>query len=132
MLQFLNVLFLAVHTFWILFVCLGWIWKRTRFWHLVAVALTALSWFGLGIWYGWGFCLCTHWHWQVREQLGCPDDSSYTHLVMVELTGIDVSPETADFVTAGAFALAALLTITLNVRGFLHRRRRRIATFSQY
>jgi hypothetical protein len=122
MLQFLNILFLAVHTLWILFVCLGWIWQRTRFWHLVAVALTALSWFGLGIWYGWGFCLCTHWHWQVREKLGYQDGSSYTQLLMVELTGLDVPPDLADGITAATFAVAALLSIALNIRDFRNRR----------
>src|SRR5262245_19219310 len=59
MLHILNVGFLVLHATWVLFVCLGWIWKRTRRWHLAAVTLTALSWFGLGIWYGWGYCLCT-------------------------------------------------------------------------
>lgn len=118
MLGFLNILFLAVHTGWILFVCLGWIWRRTRVWHLAAVALTALSWFGLGIWYGWGFCLCTHWHWQVREQLGYQDGSSYTQLLMAEITGIDVPSDVADGITVATFAVAALLSIALNIRDF--------------
>jgi hypothetical protein len=117
-LQFLNILFLAVHTLWILFVCLGWTWRRTRLWHLAAVALTALSWFGLGIWYGWGFCLCTHWHWQVREQLGYQDGSSYTQLLMVEITGLDVPSDVADGITIATFGVAALLSIALNLRDF--------------
>jgi hypothetical protein len=118
MLKFLNIFFLIFHTLWILFVCLGWIWQRTRLWNLVAVVLTALSWFGLGIWYGWGFCLCTHWHWQVREKLGYADDCSYTHLLMVELTGIDVPSDVADGITVATFALAALVSIALNLRDF--------------
>ena len=45
----LDVVFFVFHTSWIAFTCLGWIWRRTRRWHLVAVSLTALSWFGLGL-----------------------------------------------------------------------------------
>jgi hypothetical protein len=118
MLQFLNIFFLVFHSLWILFVCLGWIWRRTRLWNLVAVVLTALSWFGLGIWYGWGFCLCTHWHWQMREKLGYQDGSSYTQLLMVEITGLDVPSDVADGITVATFAVAALLSIALNLSDF--------------
>jgi hypothetical protein len=122
MLQFLNMAFLILHTAWVLFVCTGWIWNRTRFWHLLAVALTAASWFGLGLWYGWGYCLCTDWHWQVRERLGYPEDHSYTHLLMLEITGIDMRPALADMFTAVAFAVATLLSLALNVRDLSRRR----------
>ena len=58
----LNGLFFVFHTAWIAFNCVGWIWRRTRPWQLATVSLTALSWFGLGVWYGWGYCPCTDWH----------------------------------------------------------------------
>ena len=121
MLQFLNIAFVVLHASWVLFVCVGWIWKRTRFWHLIAVVLTAVSWFGLGIWHGWGYCICTDWHWQVRECLGYPYDHSYIHLLILEITGIDVPPAQADMITGVVFSAAALLSISLNVRGFLRR-----------
>lgn len=44
----LNIGF-AFHSPWILFNCVGWIWRKTRLWHLVPVSLTALSWFGLAL-----------------------------------------------------------------------------------
>ena len=55
----LNSLWFLFHTAWIGFNCVGWAWRRTRPWQLGAIALTLLSWFGLGIFYGWGFCPCT-------------------------------------------------------------------------
>jgi hypothetical protein len=122
MLQFLNIAFLILHTSWVLFVCIGWIWKRTRFWHLLAVAITAVSWFGLGIWYGWGYCLSTDWHWRVREQLGYPDDHSYIHLLTLEITRIDLSPALADAIAGGTFVAATLLSIGLNARQLGKRR----------
>jgi hypothetical protein len=112
----LNVGFFAFHTLWIGFTCVGWLWRRTRPWHLTAVGLTAFSWFGLGLWYGWGFCPCTDWHWQVRARLGYRDPDSYTHLLLRELSGVDVLPAQADALTAGVFALAAMLSIALNLR----------------
>lgn len=123
MLPFLNALFFVVHTLWMGFNCVGWAWRRTRPWHLATVTLTALSWFVLGYWYGWGYCVCTDWHWQVRDQLGYPYDPSYTHLLFLQLTGIDVAPWLSDAVTAGVFALVILLSVVLNARDFLRVRR---------
>ena len=77
----LNGLFFVFHTAWIAFNCVGWIWRRTRPWQLATVSLTALSWFGLGVWYGWGYCPCTDWHWQVRARLGHQDPPSYIQLL---------------------------------------------------
>ena len=87
--QILNVGFFVFHSAWILFNCVGWMWRRTRPWQLATVSLTALSWFGLGIWYGWGYCPCTEWHWQVRARLGHHDPPSYLQLMIRELFGID-------------------------------------------
>jgi hypothetical protein len=112
----LNIGFFAFHTLWIAFNCAGWLWRQTRPWHLVTVSVTALSWFGLGMWYGWGYCPCTDWHWQIRARLGYQDPASYTQLLLRELTGIDLAPRHADALTAGVFALVAMLSITLNLR----------------
>lgn len=114
--QALNVGFFIVHTSWILFICIGWIWRRTRHWHLAAIALTALSWFGLGVWYGWGYCPLTDWHWQVRERLGYRDTASYTQLLLAELTGLDLTPAWADGLTVTMFAVALVLSGALNIR----------------
>ena len=108
--------FFFVHTSWIIFICIGWIWRRTRRWHLTAIALTALSWFGLGVWYGWGYCPFTDWHWQVRESLGYRDPASYTQLLLAELTGLDVTRAWADGLTVSIFAIALVLSVALNVR----------------
>ncbi len=123
MLQFLNIFFLVFHTALILFNCVGWIWKRTRLWHLATIALTSLSWFVLGIWYGWGYCLCTDWHWQVREQLGYPNDHSYTHLLIQSVTGLDLNPDLTDTITVGVYVAVTLLTLVLNAKDWRQRMR---------
>lgn len=111
----LNVAFFVVHTAWMLFNCAGWAWRRTRRLHLITVGLTAGSWFGLGAWYGWGYCPCTDWHWQVRERLGYVDPPSYTEMLFETLTGIEVASRTADIATVSLFALAAALSLWLNL-----------------
>lgn len=112
----LNPGFFIGHTSWIIFICIGWIWRRTRRWHLAAIALTALSWFGLGVWYGWGYCPFTDWHWQVRDRLGYRDPASYTQLLLAELTGLDLTPAWADALTVSIFAIAMVLSVALNFR----------------
>jgi hypothetical protein len=121
MLHLLNIALFVFHAGWVGFVCTGWIWRRTRLWQLIAVVLTAASWFGLGLVYGWGYCLCTDWHWQVRDRLGYPHGYSYIELIL-QTAGIGVPAATVDGITATAFLAVALLGIALNVRDFRRRR----------
>jgi hypothetical protein len=114
--QLLNSAFFVFHTAWIGFNCLGWAWRATRRWQLATVTLTALSWFGLGIWYGWGYCPSTDWHWQVRRRLGHDDPPSYVQLLLRELLGLQLEPFTANALTLGALAISALLGGVLSMR----------------
>lgn len=116
MLHFLNYFFFAFHTAFTLFNIVGWLFRKTRKWHLVAMILTALSWFVLGIWYGFGYCACTDWHWDVREQLGYHDQQrSYIHFLVLKLTGINVDEGLVDTVTLVVFIACFILTILLNI-----------------
>lgn len=112
----LNVAFFVFHTTWIAFNCLGWMSKRTRPWQLVTVSLTALSWVGLGALYGWGYCPCTDWHWQVRVRLGFDDPPSYVQLLIREATGVDIGTEPADALAIVTLAVSAVLGVGLTIR----------------
>lgn len=84
----LNYFFFGFHTCLIIFNVFGWIFHKIRRWNLLTLLVTAFSWFLLGIWYGWGYCLCTDWHWEVRRHLGFHDSSrSYIHFLLLEMTG---------------------------------------------
>ena len=114
--QVLNIFFFAFHTIFTLFNIAGWIFPKTRKLHLVTMLLTAFSWFVLGIWYGWGYCLCTDWHWQVRESLGFHDRSnSYIHFLLLKLTGKDLNPRFVDNATLIFFLLSFVLSVWLNI-----------------
>lgn len=115
--SFLNIFFLVFHSSLTLFNCIGWLFRSTRKSHLITVMATAFSWFFLGIWYGWGYCLCTDWHWAVREKMGLHDRShSYIHFLIYEITGADLYPAWVDRATLIVFLTSALLSIILNGR----------------
>jgi len=116
-LQFLNYFFFFFHTTLILFNSFGWILRRTRKWNLITLLATAFSWFILGIWYGWGYCFCTDWHWAVRKHLGYYDNTnSYTQFLAWKLTGIKFSPNLVDTVTAIVFFTSLALSFLFNIR----------------
>lgn len=117
MLEALNIFFFIFHTILILFVLLGWISSRFRKWHLLVIILTALSWFGLGYFYVWGYCFLTDWHWSIRRELGYSiDSSSYIHFLLIQFN-LDFWNETVTTILAiiSLFTSSAL-SIFLNIR----------------
>lgn len=122
--QGLNLFFYVFHTMLALFIVLGWAWRPARKWNLLSVLLTGFSWTILGIWYGFGYCPCTEWHWRVRMHLGYYDmPRSYIKFVFDQLTGFDAPANTVDAITFGVFAVAAILSVALNAHDFLLRRK---------
>ncbi|HPO16460.1 MAG TPA: DUF2784 domain-containing protein [Candidatus Hydrogenedentes bacterium] len=115
--RILDIAFFLFHSAFILFVLTGWIWKRTQILHLAACLLTALSWFGLGFWYGFGYCPCTDWHWKVREHLGYTDmPQSYIKFLIDAPTGLATPAAWVDGITVVLFFLATLLSLWVNFR----------------
>ncbi len=111
--KLLDYFFLVFHLLLVLFVLTGWIWRRTRPWHLAAVLLTLASWFILGIKYGIGYCPLTDWHFQVLRNLGETNlPNSYISYIILRFLGLEVAQNTVDIITvlAAIFALIASLT----------------------
>jgi hypothetical protein len=116
MLALLDIAFILFHTALVIFNSVGWMFSTLRTWHLVSMALTLFSWFGLGLWYGWGYCICTDWHWQIRQQLGLETGSnSYIHFLIMGITGIDLGSTFVDALTLGVFMVSAILSIRLRI-----------------
>ncbi|RYZ20561.1 MAG: DUF2784 family protein [Chitinophagaceae bacterium] len=121
---FLNVFFLVFHSVWTLFNLTGWLFRRTRRLNLATLLLTAGSWFILGAWYGWGYCLCTDWHWQVREKMGLHHESrSYIHFLLLKVTGINVNERLVETATLTGFVLSLVMSVVLHVRDARRRKR---------
>jgi len=118
----LNFFFFFFHTSLIIFNSIGWIFPKYRKWNLITLLLTAFSWFVLGIWFGWGYCICTDWHWNVRDHLGYYDgSSSYIHFLILKLTGINFAEELVNIFTIIVFFSSLLISLWLNIRDYYRR-----------
>jgi len=120
----LNIFFFVFHLALIVFNLGGWAFRKTRKLHFIAIALTAFSWFGLGWFYGWGYCFLTDWHYDVRHELGLVvDSSSYIHFMLKRL-GIDFwNEQTTDVITGVSFAAAVVLTLWFNISDYKRAKR---------
>ncbi|MGA9269720.1 MAG: DUF2784 domain-containing protein [Lutimonas sp.] len=117
LLKIIDLFFFGFHTILILFNLFGWLIPRWRLANFITLSLTAFSWFVLGIWYGWGYCFCTDWHWQVREMLGYQNmSSSYIHFLILKITGIDFPKDLVDSFTVILFFSAFAISAYLNFR----------------
>lgn len=110
MLPLMNVVFLVGHTLLIFFNLFGWAFRRIRNLHLLCLIATLFSWIVMGAWYGYGYCLCTDWHFQIRRAMGLDDNvSSYLQLISRLCFGVELTRWTSDVlaVTGLLFALVA-------------------------
>lgn len=115
MLQFLDILFTGLHLCVIAFNLFAWMWKKTRKAHLVVAGSTLLSWFLLGIWYGWGYCFITDWQWRVKEKLGETNlPASFVKYFADKITGKDFPPSLIDNITLYSFLAAILISVYFN------------------
>jgi ABC-type multidrug transport system permease subunit len=115
MLVFLNILYTVAHLVLIGFNLTGWIWKRTRKAHLITLALTIGSWFVLGIWYGWGYCPLTDWHWDVKEKMGETNlPNSFIKYFADKITGSDINASIIDAITLGSLIAAVVASVYVN------------------
>lgn len=119
-----DTFFMLFHSSIILFNLLGWIWHVTRKWNLALLVLTGLSWSVLGIWYGFGYCPCTDWHWQVLDKLNRePETSSYIEYLVERTTPLAISKQTADIATLLVYLLLLFLSGLLNWRDYKRKKR---------
>ncbi len=107
--------FTIFHLILILFNLFGWIWKPLRKIHLITISLTLASWFILGIWYGWGYCPFTDWHWQILHELGHSGlPSSYVSFLVIRIFGYHPPSDWVDGLTLGFALLAFFASLKVN------------------
>lgn len=115
MLAALDIFFFVFHTVLTLFNLVGWAFRKTRRLNLITLLLTGFSWGVLGIFYGFGYCFLTDWHWAVREKLGYDTPyNSYIQFFLDEVFGIQTTARTADTWTLVLFVGALIASITVN------------------
>lgn len=115
--RFLDIFFTVFHTCLVLFNLFGWIWKKTRLLNLIVLLLTAGSWLILGIFYGFGYCPLTDWHFSILGKLGytnLPD--SYLSFLFTRLSGLSIQQSLVDAVTLWGLIIALVISLYLNLR----------------
>lgn len=123
-LHLIDYFFFLFHSILILFNVLGWIIPRWRPTNLITLSLTAFSWFVIGIWYGFGYCPFTDWHWKVRQHLGYHDESnSYIHFLILKITGINLPENLVDTATVIVFFTAYFISIYFAIRKRMAKRK---------
>ena len=122
--RIVDILFLVFHSSLVIFNLFGWIWKKTRVYNLITLGLTGASWLFLGMIVGTpGYCPLTDWHFSVLEKLGKTGlPNSYMKYLADRITGLDFSASLADSVTLYAFIAALVISVLLNIRGYMKKK----------
>lgn len=111
MLTLLNLALFIAHNALILLNMFGWAFRRTQVIHLCTLLATLFSWFVMGAWRGFGYCLCTDWHFQIRIKMGIHEgETSYTQLLLHQISGGTVSRQFADQITSCIMVLILIAT----------------------
>ena len=114
-LHFFDGFLFVFHFLFIIFNLTGWIWKKTRKLHLVSILLTLASWFLLGIFYGWGYCPLTDWHWSVLREMGRYGlPNSYVSYLIERVSGYLLPDLLVDWITVSVTLVALALSVWYN------------------
>lgn len=111
LLMLLHMLHISIMVFCVV----GWLLPPARPWHLMLCAMIFASWFGLGAWKGWGYCLVTDLQWRLMRSVGESSPSfGYVPMLWQRITGRDVDQQRVDQVTEGVFYFSALASLWVN------------------
>jgi hypothetical protein len=124
MLFFLHWFLTAFHIVLMLYNVFGGFFRRWWVLHWLTIHLTLFSWLGLGLWYGWGYCVLTDWHWKIREQIGdIPRYGSFLAYLFFDLLGLPPFPETYVDLIAIAGLTIGFLQAEWNLLCWLRKKR---------
>jgi uncharacterized protein DUF2784 len=114
-LNLLDVLFHALHLGIIIFFLFGWMIKETRPAHYALTVLILLSWYGLGIFRGFGYCVITDIQWKIKKRLGHePSTEYYIKYLIDSVTRLNTRPTIVNGVTTYTyFTILVISTILL-------------------
>ena len=117
MYKLLDIFFLFSHSFLIIFNLFGWIWYKTRKVNLLLLLLTGFSWVFLGIWYGFGYCPLTDWHWETLNHLGYYDlPNSYVKYLLEKIFSCNFNSNLVDTLVVICFFIALIISIYMNIK----------------
>lgn len=108
-LSLLDSLLFIFHNLVIFVNLFGWMIPFLRKTQRILISLTAFSWFVLGFFYGFGYCIVTDIHYQILYLLGSKDlPNSYIKYLLDKVFGTDLNALTVDIGTGIGFAVAVI------------------------
>jgi hypothetical protein len=114
-LTILDIVLEWFHIVSLLFNLFGWLIKPLRRVHFGVILATAFSWFVLGYWYGWGYCICTDWHWRIKHALGQQHlPASYITYLLEKYLDWEPSLFVVSNATLAGFILALTASVYFN------------------
>lgn len=114
-LEFLNYFFIVFHSLLVLFNLFGWMFRKTRRLNFATITITLMSWGILGIWYGFGYCPLTDWHYDILGQLGETNlPRSYIAFLVERYTGWLPEAGLVDTLTGIGIVLALICSVWVN------------------
>lgn len=103
-LKLLNLCFHLIHLSIIFFFLFGWLFKTMRLAHFILSLLILISWCGLGIFFGFGYCLVTDIQWKIKKRLNQePPTEFYVKYMIDKVTGLDTKPSIINGMTTYIF-----------------------------
>ena len=110
----MNILFHLIHLGIIFFFLFGWLWQKTLTAHFILAILILLSWCGLGLLYGFGYCLVTDIQWKIKKRMGDePSTEYYIKYMLDKLTGLDTNPNRVNAITTYTFFIILVFSTAL-------------------
>ena len=109
------------HLMTVFFTLFGWIFKEIRFAHLLLLIITFISWFGLGRFFGFGYCFITDWQWKIKKKLGeRPIRGGYIKYLLDRITGRDFDPQKTATNTMKLVFVIFFISAILNLNDYFN------------
>jgi len=113
-LYMMNIFFHLIHLAIVFFFLFGWLSSKTLLAHFLLSILILFSWSGLGIFYGFGYCLVTDIQWKIKKRMGQePYTEYYIKYMLDKLTGLDLNSHTVNAITTYTFFIILLMSTVL-------------------
>ncbi len=105
-LQIADQLIGIIHSCLLLIVLFGWLLPATQTIHLVVLALVGLSWFGIGIFKGIGYCMLTDMQRRIKEHLGTNLEGPTFIASLFQKVGVTVTPLVVNILAYGFYFIS--------------------------
>lgn len=116
-LNLLNIFFHIMHLSIIFFFLFGWLFITTQEAHFVLAVFILASWYGLGIYFGFGYCLVTDLQWKIKKLLGqAPPTEFYVKYMIDKITGLDTNPTIINGLTTSIYFAILILSVFIKAK----------------